>query len=121
MERSLSGWGPWARWRPWHHGEATLLLAALGLLFWLQSRPAVSSPAGYLGLDAVSLLAALAAAWLAPGFVLWRLSRTERGHWLEAVPFAFGLGLAWLLVSASLVMLRHSDMATLSRVVAVSD
>src|SRR5262245_25270040 len=106
----------------WRHVESVALLACVGLLLWLQSLPPMSLPDGFLGVAGLSLLLALAAGWLAPGYVLWRLSSRDGPHpWWEAIPFSFGLGLAWLLFPAGLVMLVQSDMATLSQAVRMAN
>lgn len=122
MQDRLSGSGPRALLGLWRHGETALLLLCLGLLFWLKSLPTVSSPSGHLGSSALSLLAALAAAWVAPGFVLWRLCWKDQGQpWWEVIPFAFGLGLAWLLLPASLVMRFQSDMVAFTQAVVTAN
>jgi len=106
----------------WRHVEAAALLACVGLLLWLESLPPVSLPEGYLGAAAFSLLLALAATLLAPGYVLWRLFAGDRDHpsW-EGVPFSFAFGVAWLLIPASVVMLVRSDMASLTHAVVMAN
>lgn len=88
--------------RRWTWIEGAAIAAAWLLLLGLVRARAPLSFDGVLGAPFASVLAALAALWLAPGYVLWR--------WLVGAParhapaWTFGLGLAWLLAPCALAM-----------------
>lgn len=90
---------------------ATLPLA-WATLACLAARPGGRAPDG--ARDALALAVALLAAWLLPGFLLWRRLAPPRSSPLEAAAFSFGLGLALLLVLASATLLARSSVGALA-------
>jgi hypothetical protein len=91
-------------------------LAAGGLLLaWLNRGEHGLEPLpGALGSPAFSFVAAVAAVWLLPGFVLCRLAGAPWQGWPQAVALSLGAGLAWLFVPASVVLLTRARMDVLA-------
>jgi hypothetical protein len=87
---------------------AWLVLLALG-------RGAEATAAGLPG--ALGCAAALGTACLLPGHLLARRLGLGGAPWWQAVPVAFGLGIAFLLVPATAVLLSGSGAATLGMLV----
>lgn len=109
-----------ARPSKWTRGvELGALIAACLLLLWLNrgDRGPEPLPGAFLG-PAWSFAATFAAVWLAPGYVLCRLARAPwSGGWLQLLALSFGLGLAWLSVPATVVLLVGTRMDVLAGLV----
>lgn len=88
-------------------GSAGLVVAWLVLLA-LSRGTTVAGP-----LAAAGCAAALAGAWLLPGYLLARRLGLGGAPWWQAAPVAFGLGLAWLLAPASVALLTGASVASL--------
>src|SRR5262245_18739534 len=88
---------PRARWmEPAAAAGAWVALAALALFHG----PLTFQ--GALGQPLLSVLAAVVALWIAPGFMLWR--SLIGGPWRHAPAWSFGLGLGWTLVVSAIGM-----------------
>jgi hypothetical protein len=99
--------------------ELGALMAACLLLLWLNRGDRGPEPlhGAFLG-PAWSFAATFAAVWLAPGYVLCRLAPASwNGGWLQVVALSFGVGLAWLCVPATVVLLVGTRMDVLAGMV----
>jgi tetratricopeptide (TPR) repeat protein len=64
----------------------------------------------------------MAALWLLPGYILWRLTGKENlPGWFYWLPVTFGLGLAWLMIPVVIVFFFELNMPLLVRIALASN
>jgi hypothetical protein len=97
---------PRARWI-----ESAAVLGAWLALAGLASARASLSFDGVLGQPFLSVLVAVLALWIAPGFALWR--SLIGGPWRHGPAWSFGLGLSWTLVAAAAGMIAGASLERL--------
>ena len=100
--------------------EIGVLLASSLLLLWLNRGERAPEPLpGALVTPWLSVLAAVAVAWLTPGYVLCRLVREPlRAGRLQTAAFTAGLGLSWLTLVAAAALWAGVDLEFLAGSVA---